>query len=299
MAWTADELYGRNAEFLNGLEQLGEAFVVEIPNDLRVWMRKPKVLKAPSQERIATRGRARKYPRLKRGERTPCTVSNLARYSPALRDQTPQMYHIKESHRGADVWEIRWVTCWRQTQDEQIVSNQCTLIVARNVLTGEVKYFLSNRVPGRDGWTLRMILRVAFGRWPIEDCFREAKEDLGLDHLECRGWHCIHRHLYLTMLSQLFCARVRQVHSPSEDVESGELLTTEQVRRAASVVVSAMLLPPAARKQLYEAEANRQQYYARRNASAAKSHRKTRCEQLAQLGINPDKIKSLTSRNHL
>ena len=60
-----------------------------------------------------------------------------------------------------------------------------------------------------------------------------------------------------------------------------------------------MLLPPAARKQLYEAEANRQDYYARRNASAAKSHRKTRCEQLAQLGINPDTIKSLTSRNRI
>jgi len=57
------------------------------------------------------------------------------------------------------------------------------LIVARNVLTGEVKYFLSNRVPGERNpitgqWiTLRWLLRVAFGRWSIESCFREGKLD--------------------------------------------------------------------------------------------------------------------------
>src|SRR5207244_10894356 len=30
------------------------------------------------------------------------------------------------------------------------------------------------------------------------------------DHFECRGWRCIHRHLYVTILSGIFCARVRQ-----------------------------------------------------------------------------------------
>ena len=51
------------------------------------------------------------------------------------------------------------------------------MIVARCVLTGEIKYFLANRVPGADSWSLRKLLRVAFSRWVIEDCFREAKED--------------------------------------------------------------------------------------------------------------------------
>lgn len=31
MAWTADELYGRDGAFLDGLDERGEAFVVEIP----------------------------------------------------------------------------------------------------------------------------------------------------------------------------------------------------------------------------------------------------------------------------
>ncbi len=290
MAWTADELYGHDGAFLDGLDERGEAFAVEIPPHAHVWLKKPKVLKNPPQNSSC---RPKVYPRLRKCERQPSEVRNLARYSPAFRKQTPQRYRIKDTHRGSEVWEIRWSVCWRKTHTDRLVSNQCTLIVARNVVTDETKYFLSNRVPGHDGWSLRKILRVTFGRWPIEDCFREAKEELGFDHFECRGWRSIHRHLFVTILSQLFCARVRQKLSPSEEVFSGELLTTEQVRRAANVVVGSMSLPPRVRHNLFDAEASRQLYYARRNAQAARSHHKTRRKRLIELGINPDKIKAI------
>ena len=290
MGWTADELYGRDGAFLDGLDERGEAFVVEIPSNAHVWLTKPKVLKTPPPNRV---GRPRKYPRLRKRDQKPSEVQNLAKHSPAFREQRPQRYRIQDTHRGSEVWEIRWETCWRKTHTGKLVSKQCTLIVARNVLTGETKYFLSNRVPGRDGWSLRKILRVAFGRWPVEDCFREAKEELGFDHFECRGWRCIHRHLYVTILSQLFCARVRQQLSPAEDVLSGELLTMEQIRRAANVFISSLGLPPRCRERMYHDEVDRQTYYARRNAQASKSHRKTRNKRLAELGIDPEKIKSV------
>jgi SRSO17 transposase len=295
MAWTADELYGRDSAFLDGLDGLGEAFVVEIPADTRVWLEKPRVLKKPPQN---GRGRKKKYPRLRKRDQ-PREVQNLAVWSPAFRDQRPQRYRIKETHHGSEVWEIRWEDCWRQSPGGKLVSNQCTLVVARNVLTDETKYFLSNRVPGRKGWSLRKILRVAFGRWQIEDCFRETKEELGLDHFECRGWRCIHRHLYVTILSQLFCARARKKLSPSEDVLSGGLLTMEQVRRAANVVIASLDLPPAARKKRYKKEVRHQQYYAHRNAQASRSHRKTRKKRLAELGIDPLKIKSVPAKTQL
>jgi SRSO17 transposase len=296
MAWTADELYGRDGTFLDGLDQRGEAYVVEIPPKAHVWLAKPKVLRKPPPNRT---DRRRKYPRLRKRDQRPCEVQNLAKYSPAFREQTPQLYRIKDTHRGSEVWEIRWHKCWRKTHTDKLVSTQCTLIVARNVLTGETKYFLSNRVPTRAGWTLRKILRIAFGRWPVEDCFRETKEELGLDHFECRGWRCIHRHLYVTILSQLFCARVRQQLSPSDDVLSGELLTVEQVRRAANVFVASIGLPRRSRERLYQAEADRQCYYARRNAQASKSHRKTRHKHLTELGIDPDSIKSVSPQTPL
>jgi SRSO17 transposase len=290
IAWNADELYGRDGHFLDGLDERDEAYVVEIPPNAHAWLSKPKVLRRPPKNRT---GRPRRYPRLRRRDAKPSEVRNLAKHSPTFTGQTPQRYRIKDTHKGPEVWEIRWTSCWRKTHTKELVSRQCTLVVATNVLTSEVKYFLSNRVPGRAGWNLRKILRVAFGRWPVEDCFREAKEELGLDHFECRQWQCIHRHLYLVILSHLFCARVRAKYCKSESVMDGELLTTEQVRRAMNVHLEVSDQPRRYRESAYENEIFRQTYYQQRNAQASKHHRKRRRKRLLELGIDPDKIKSV------
>ena len=297
-AWTFDEFYGRNGEFLDGLDHRGLAFVAEVPPNFQAWLERPQILRKPPKNRPKNkRGNTQKYPRLSRRTARSSEVKNLARWSPALSKQKPQRYRIKETHKGPEVWEIRWETCWRKTHDGKLVSRQCTLIVARNVETGEVKYFISNRVPGRDGWSLRALLRVAFSRAQVEGCFREAKEELGMDHFECRGWRCIHRHLYVAILSGLFCARVRQKLSPSELVSSGELLTMEQVRRAANVFIESITMPPKLRNEHLEKELARQRYYKARNATAARSHKKTRTKRLKEQGIDPEKIKSVPPKS--
>jgi SRSO17 transposase len=48
-AWTADELYGRDNQFLDGLEARRQAFVVEVPVDFHGWVRKPKILRSGQQ----------------------------------------------------------------------------------------------------------------------------------------------------------------------------------------------------------------------------------------------------------
>jgi SRSO17 transposase len=292
MAWNADELYGRDGHFLDGLDDRGEAFVVEVPTNAHVWLSQPKVLKNRAKSQI---GRPRRPRYLRKRDEKLSQVQNLARYSPEFTKQNPQKYLVKQTHKGEEVWEIRWSTCWRKTHQETLISKQCTLVVAKNVRTSEIKYFLSNRVPGRLGWNVRMILRVAFGRWPVEDCFREAKEELGLDHFECRSWHGIHRHLYVTILSHLFCARVREKFSPSDEVTTGELLTTEQVRRAMNIYLEGVGLP-SSRTQLYRDELDRQKYYQQRNTAAARSHQKKRRKLLQALGIDPESIKSLLDK---
>lgn len=170
-------------------------------------------------------------------------------------------------------------------------------MVARNVLTGEIKYFLSNQVPGRGGWILRDLPRIAFGRWQVEGCLREAKEELGLDHLECRGWHCIHRHLYVAIFSGLFCVRVRQKLSPWALVISGELLTMERVRRASNAFIGTTHLTPIASQEAYAKEVSNQQFYSRRNATAARAHLKKRLKQLEEIGIDSDKVKSISPKS--
>ena len=293
-AWTFDELYGRDGRFLDGVTSLGQVFVGEIPCDFHGWVQKPTVLRN-GPKKPTKRGRAKQYPRVAR-RRPSCEVRNLVKYSPVFREQSWQPYRIKETGNGPEVWEVKWAVFWRKDEAGFPTRRHC-LIVARNVLTGEVKYFLSNRVPGE--WnpvtgryvTLRWLLRVAFGRWSIESCFREGKEELGLDHYEVRGWRCVHRHFYVTQLSHLFCARVRQEYD-NASTESVDRLTVEQVRSAMNVWLEAADLPATTRRKHFEAELEKQHYYQRRNKQARVSHTKTTISRLTAMGIDVGKIKS-------
>jgi uncharacterized protein (DUF1697 family) len=119
-------------------------------------------------------------------------------------------FHIKDGENGPMVWEVKAAPFFRQRRDGLPGPAGC-LIVARNALhPEEVKYFVSNQGPGSGDTTVERLLWIGFSRWPIERCFEQAKNELGMDHFEVRGWRSIHRHLYLTQLSHLFCARVRQ-----------------------------------------------------------------------------------------
>ena len=293
-AWTFDELYGRDSKFLDGLASRGQVFVGEIPSTFHGSLEKPRVLRKGPKKR-GKRGRPKRHPRVAR-RRPSCEVRNLAKYSPMFRQQAWQRYRIKDTDKGPEVWEVKWVPFWRKDANGLPTRRHC-LIVARNVLTGEVKYFLSNRAPGErnpvtgKGMTLRWLLRVAFGRWTIESCFREGKEELGLDHYEVRGWRCVHRHFHVTQMSHLFCTRVRQQYDQTCR-ESLDRITVEQVRSAMNAWLEAADLPAAARRKRFQTELEKHRYYQRRNKQARTSHTRTRIRRLRALGIDVAKIKS-------
>lgn len=292
-AWTFDENYGRDGHFLDGLDKRKLAFVGEVPPQFHAWISKPKVQRKPARNTV---GRQKNHPRLCKRDRVGKEIRNLRAHSPAFRDQAPKRYRVRDSHKGPEVWDIQWHTCYRKTHDGKLLSKACTLIVAINIRTDEIKYFISNRVPGQGGWTVRDLLRIAFGRWKVEACFREAKEELGWDHFECRGWICVHRHLIVTILTQLFCARVRNRLCPSEVVSDAQRLTLEQVRRAADVFLTSLDLPSRLRLQRYQAERSRIQYHQTRNATASVSHRKRCYDEYHAMGIDPERIKSVEER---
>jgi SRSO17 transposase len=291
-AGTFDEGYGRDTAFLDGLEQRRQVFVAEVPTNFHGWVSKPRVLRDGPTPR---RGRKKRYPRLARA-RPSSEVQNLLRYSPVFRKQSWQRYRVKDSQHGPEVWEVKWAVFWRKGAAGLPGRRHC-LLVARNVLTKEVKYFVCNRVPGEPGITVRRLLVVAFARWSVESCFRQAKEELGLDHYEVRGWRCVHRHFYLTQLSQLFCARVRQqFEAATTRADPLERLTMEQVRRAMNTWL-ALAAPRLTKGERFQQELDKQAYYQRRNAQAQRSHTKTRRARLQSLGIDPDRIKSCIPRS--
>jgi SRSO17 transposase len=80
------------------------------------------------------------------------------------------------------------------------------LVLWRNVETGELKTYLSNGPV----WTLQSRLVWVSGmRWPLETCFEEGKQYLGLGDYEVRSWRGWHHHMTLCILAHFFLVRVQ------------------------------------------------------------------------------------------
>jgi len=76
----------------------------------------------------------------------------------------------------------------------------------RRLDDGSFKFSFSNAP-----WdvSLDLIREAALLRWPIEQCFLECKNELGLDHCEARSWNAWHRHTLLVFLAHLFLTLIR------------------------------------------------------------------------------------------
>ena len=72
---------------------------------------------------------------------------------------------------------------------------------------------------GPAGAALEELARVAGTRWAIEECFEEAKGQVGLDQYEVRRWDGWYRHITLAMLAQAYLAVIR--HQAMQQGEKG------------------------------------------------------------------------------
>jgi SRSO17 transposase len=204
-AWTFDELYGSSYDFLDGLDRLGQTYVAEVPCTFCGWAKEPALLYRPTPQEMRRKGRQRRFPRLSKTAAPVSEVRNLLAHSPAFHGQSWTPIHIKNGEKGANVREVKSVRFFMRR--DGLPTRAHWLIVTRDPHSGELKFFVSNASPGVP---LEWLLYVAYSRWPIEQCFREEKDELGFDHFEVRSWRSIHRHMYLSQVSHLFVNKMRR-----------------------------------------------------------------------------------------
>ena len=181
---TFDEGYGGKPAFLAELDaRPGLCYVGEVPRNFRCLTQRPK-------------GRP------PRGGRKGKRVDNLARYSSALNQQQWQGVTLARLTLADQEWEVRAGQVYL-LRGGQATARTYWLIVARNLATGEVKYFVSNAPPDTP---VEKLLRVAFRRWNVEHSFRVSKTEIGFGHFEGRNYGALLRHLILCLLVLGFVA---------------------------------------------------------------------------------------------
>jgi len=181
---TFDEYYGSKPAFLAELDRRsGLSYVGEVPRNFRCLTRRPK---------------GRRPPGGWKGKR----VDNLARCSSTLNRQEWQGVTLARVTLADQEWEVRAQQVYL-LRDGRPTARTYWLLVARNVATGEVKYFVSNAPPDTP---LEKLVRVAFRRWNVEHTFRVSKSEIGFGHFEGRNYVALMRHLILCLLTLGFVA---------------------------------------------------------------------------------------------
>ena len=65
------------------------------------------------------------------------------------------------------------------------------------------------------GTVLETVVQVAGSRWTVEQCFEEAKGEVGLDQYEVRSWTGWYRHITLAMWAYALLTVLRVAHLPA------------------------------------------------------------------------------------
>jgi SRSO17 transposase len=180
---TFDEGYGKAPQFVTGLDDRHVRFVGEVP----------KILSC-----LAACGSA---------PRPAATVTGrpaleVVQQSPAFLKQRRVKVKLAQQTGGQQVWEVKAAQVW-QVQGGTWSHRTYWLIWAKNVVTGEEKYFLSNAPVTAK---LERLVRVAFRRWNVEHGIRLAKSELGFTHYEGRDYTALMRHQVLCLLMLTFVA---------------------------------------------------------------------------------------------
>jgi SRSO17 transposase len=196
---TGDEGFGSTPVLLDRIAGAGLAYFMEVPHNVRVWAARP-----PTANPAATGRKGHPYTRLRLAPGAPAPV-RVDALAAALPPSAWQVAQIQEGSKGPLLAEV---ACVRAVAVRAGLPGPDVWVVLRRALDAprELKAYLSNGAadtpPERLVWLLGL-------RWPVEQAIKEAKDELGLDHYEVRGWRGWHHHTTMTLLAQHFLVRLR------------------------------------------------------------------------------------------
>jgi SRSO17 transposase len=195
----ADSIYGANPDFIGAIEEeVGTTYFVSMPSDTLCWLQRP------STEKREVRGKG--GTKVKRvvaeTEKKPVDFATLAS---GINSFFWYRRKVSEGTKGPIEYEFtkRRITLCK----EGLPCETVWLIIKRTLgANRDYSYYISNAPLST---RLRLFVWLSGVRWAIEQCFEEAKSELGMDHYEVRkypGWNhhmltCILAHFFLWHLN--------------------------------------------------------------------------------------------------
>lgn len=189
-----DSLYGNSPEFIETIEkQENLIYFVGIHSNTKCWLKMPKT----RQKEYKYNGQIHTKKVLAKKEKEPQTFRSLAQninnffwYRRKVSEGTkgPIMYEFTRKRVVLSKNGLPYKTVW--------------LIIKRTLGDDPTYYYYISNAP--KDIKLKTFVWLSGTRWAIEQCFEEAKSELGMDQYEVRKFPGWNHHILISMLSHFF-----------------------------------------------------------------------------------------------
>ena len=197
----ADSFYGNDFSFRAALREKRLDYAVALEPTTVVWTDDPNQVPVSVTGKI---GRPRQHPRL---QDLPTAIS-LGQLARKLTKKAWRMVTWRIGTKGPQRSRFALTGVWAahkwQAQAHFPRVREWLLVEWPEGAAAPSDYWILWRADRDEAPALLRAVRTARGRWPIEQDYRELKEELGLDHFEGRGWVGWHHHVTLVMLAFAF-----------------------------------------------------------------------------------------------
>ncbi len=189
-----DSIYGNSPDFIEAVSSLrGVTYFVSVPEDT---LCRPKI-PTTVQKTYKYRGKLCSRTVLTDETQKPVKLSTMARN---INSYFWYRRTVSEGNKGPVIYEFtrRQVKISSASLPQQMV----WVIIRRTIgAKPEYSYFISNASTSA---RLPTFVWLSGLRWAIEQCFEEARSDLGMGHYEVRKFPGWHHHMITCMLGHFF-----------------------------------------------------------------------------------------------
>jgi SRSO17 transposase len=189
-----DSIYGKSPEFISAAEEIpGLIYFVSITGDIQCWLKQP----ITRSHKYRHKGKIKTKKVLVDGQEKPISFKHLAR---KINDYFWYRREVSEGSKGPIVYEFtrRQVVLCHDGLPQKTV----WLLIRRTLGDDpDYSYFICN---ASSSVRLKTLIWLSGLRWSIEQCFEEAKTELGMDHYEVRKFKGWHHHMITCMLAHFF-----------------------------------------------------------------------------------------------
>jgi SRSO17 transposase len=192
----ADEAFGGNPGCLEGVAGRGLGYFAEVPPTTRVWEERP----APHVPPWRGRGRRPQRERWVEGAPEARSVLEMAATRPA------EAWGRQTSNEGSQGPMVAEFAARRGVAvRDTLPGSDVWLVLRRHIDTGALQTSLCHAPVAT---VLEKLVHMRGMRWPIETCFEDSKQRLGMGDYEVRRWTGWHHHMTLIILAHFFVVRL-------------------------------------------------------------------------------------------